>query len=451
MIKKTLGEIATFVSGGIEERFQDLPICGASIDTRKIIADNLFIPLKGENTDGHQYVMKAFAAGAAASLWEHHIENPPKDVPLIFVDDALSALQLLAKEYLSTLPSVVIGITGSNGKTSTKDLIAAVLSQTFSVHKTEGNYNNHIGLPLTVLMAPQYCEVLILEMGMSSKGEIAFLSKLAQPHITVITNIGESHLLDLGSREAIADAKCEIIEGATGDSVLFYNGDEPLLEERLTPLSQKQSFGVSSKNDFYPEDVSIDTEGTSFTVSEHKLFIPILGEHNIMNALAAIGVAREFNMSWEEIKIGLSKAKLTNMRNELVKGAHGEYILNDAYNASPTSMRAAIKLTQDLKNFNRKFAVLGDMLELGDDEINYHREIGAFLDPNEIDMVYTYGNLGQYIAEGALPHFQTDQVCHFADKNALGEALQSKVQADDLILFKASRGLHFEDVIEKLK
>ncbi len=285
---------------------------------------------------------------------------------------------------------------------------------------------------------------------MSSKGEIAFLSRLAQPHITVITNIGESHLLDLGSREAIADAKCEIIEGATGDSVLFYNGDEPLLEERLTPLSQKQSFGANSKNDFYPEDISTGTDGMTFTVSEHELFIPILGEHNILNALAAIGVAREFNMSWQEIRIGLSQAKLTNMRNELIKGAHGEYILSDAYNASPSSMRAAIKLMQDLKNFNRKIAVLGDMLELGDDEIDYHREIGAFLDPNEIDMLYTYGDLGWYIAEGAMPHFKTEQICHFADKNALIEALQNQVQANDLVLFKASRGMRFEEIIEKL-
>ncbi len=451
MINKTLGEIAALIAGEVDEKFQDVKISGVSKDTRTIEKGNLYIPLRGENMDGHQYVIQAFSAGATAALWENSVENPPKNVPLLFVDDALEALQDLAKEYLARLSAVVIGITGSNGKTTTKDLIATLLGQTFTIHKTSGNYNNHIGLPLTVLSAPKDCEALILEMGMSAKGEISFLSKLARPHIAVITNVGESHMKDLGSREGIADAKCEIVDGLQEDGVLFYNGDEPLLQERLTMISRRQSFGSEATNDYFPEHVKIEAEGTSFSVSEHELFLPVLGEHNVLNAVAAIAVANEFNMSWEEIATGLKQVKLTNMRSELLQGKKDEIILNDAYNASPTSMRAAIKLTQSLRNFNRKIVVLGDMLELGSNEEAFHEEIGNMLDPQEIDFVFTVGKLGKFIADAALNKFPQDRVFHFDNSEELAKQLKDISAANDLILFKASRGMKLETIIETLQ
>jgi len=450
MIKKTLSEIASYLDGEVDEKFQDIVINGVATDTRAIASGNLFLPLKGENTDGHRYVMDAFAGGAVASLWDRDHENPPSDVPLIFVDDALVALQDLAKAYLKSLSVVTIGITGSNGKTTTKDITAALLSQTFSVHKTQGNFNSHIGLPLTILATPANCEVLILEMGMNQRGEIEFLSKLAEPHIAAITNIGESHLQDLGSREAIADAKCEIVSGLIDDGILFYHGDEVLLRERLNTISNKQSFGMSVKNDFYPEEIKFERDGTAFTISERELFLPVLGEHNVLNAIVAIGIALEFNMTWEAIADGLRQVKLTNMRSEFVAGANGETLLNDAYNASPTSMRAALKLTAALSGFQRKFVVLGDMLELGEDEVNFHREIGELLDVEKFYQVYTYGELGKHIAEGARKHFPESRVLHFNDKEQLVQQLKVVTQKNDLVLVKASRGMRLEEVINAL-
>ena len=204
-------------------------IAGVSIDSRKVTTDNLFVPLRGEKVDGHRYVEKVRDQGAAASLWQKDVPNPPKNIPIIIVENTEVALQELARAYRQQLNVRVIGVTGSNGKTTTKDMTAALLATTYKVHKTSGNFNNHLGLPLTILSMDEDTDVAVLEMGMSSRGEIEFLSKLARPDLAIITNIGESHLLDLGSREEIANAKLEIIEGLAGGGTLIYYGDEPLL------------------------------------------------------------------------------------------------------------------------------------------------------------------------------------------------------------------------------
>ena len=453
MIKRTLAEIAAMVDGQIHDSMKEVVVAGVTTDTRKITNANLFVPLQGEKSNGHDHVQQAFEQGASASFWEHSQPNPPKGAALVFVDDSLKALQQLAKAYLNELDTKVIGITGSNGKTTTKDMTASILGTKYRVHKTSGNFNNHIGLPLTVLSAPQDTEMLILEMGMSSRGEISLLSKIGQPDAAIITNIGESHLLDLGSREGIADAKMEIVEGLKPDGVLIYNGDEPLLINRVTDLEiRKISFGRSLTNDYYPLKIESGQDDMKFTIEkegQHEFLLPVLGTHNVLNSMAAIAVGREMGVSFDEIAKGLSELKLTNMRMEVTFGAKGEKIINDAYNASPTSMKAAIELVKAMTDATKKILVLGDMLELGPEEAAYHYKMGELI-TEEIDYVLAYGELSANLAEGAKGNLGAERVFHFDDKQALVQKLKELTEPHALVLVKASRGMRLEEVVGAL-
>lgn len=453
MIKRTLAEIAAMVDGQIHDSMKEVVVAGVTTDTRKITNANLFVPLQGEKSNGHDHVQQAFEQGASASFWEHNQPNPPEGAALVFVDDSLKALQQLAKAYLNELDTKVIGITGSNGKTTTKDMTASILGTKYRVHKTSGNFNNHIGLPLTVLSAPEDTEMLILEMGMSSRGEISLLSKIGQPDAAIITNIGESHLLDLGSREGIADAKMEIVEGLKPDGVLIYNGDEPLLINRVTDLEiRKISFGRSLTNDYYPLKIESGQDDMKFTIEkegQHEFLLPVLGTHNVLNSMAAIAVGREMGVSFDEIAKGLSELKLTNMRMEVTFGAKGEKIINDAYNASPTSMKAAIELVKAMTDATKKILVLGDMLELGPEEAAYHYKMGELI-TEEIDYVLAYGELSANLAEGAKGNLGAERVFHFDDKQALVQKLKELTEPRALVLVKASRGMRLEEVVGAL-
>lgn len=453
MIKRTLAQIASMLEMDCQER-ADLNINGVSIDSRKVKAGNLFVPFKGDNVDGHAYVEKAIENGAVATLWEKGVPNPPAGLPILYVDNTLTALQTIAEKYLQEVSPIVIGITGSNGKTTTKDMTASVLAQKYKVHKTEGNFNNHLGLPLTILNMEENVEVAVLEMGMSGKGEIELLSKLAKPHVAVITNIGESHLLDLGSREGIAEAKLEILAGLKENGVLVFNGDEPLLRNRLDQQALKvRSFGRSKQNTIYPLHIVAGDENTRFTTNtiQEEMMIPVLGHHNVLNALAAISVATELQVSPDLIRKGLSELKITGMRMEMVVGAKGEKIINDAYNASPTAMKAAIELVSELPGFQNKYLVLGDMLELGAEEVAFHQMIGESIKPHAIQKLFTYGKLGQHIAEGARKIMGDESVFSFQDKQELIAELKKHIQENDLVLVKASRGMRLEEVVQALQ
>ncbi|MCY7782217.1 MULTISPECIES: UDP-N-acetylmuramoyl-tripeptide--D-alanyl-D-alanine ligase [unclassified Bacillus (in: firmicutes)] len=451
MIKRTVKNIAEMVKGTLTNpQHEQTVIHGVSTDTRKLEQDQLFIPLKGEHFNGHTFVPQAFEAGVAAVLWDRSEPNPPENQAVILVDDTLSALQKLAKAYLRELGTRVIGVTGSNGKTTTKDMIHAVLGTRYRVHKTGGNFNNHIGLPLTVLAMPEDTEIAVLEMGMSAKGEIDLLSRLANPEVAVITNIGESHMQELGSREGIAEAKLEIINGLKEDGVLIYIGDEPLLQNEYS--CQTKTYGTGSQNDYQLQDVSQSEAGTHFTIKgmEKTFFIPILGKHNVMNAMAAVAAGVYFGITPDDVAKGLSGLKVTGMRLELIKTDSGISIINDAYNASPTSMKAAIQLTESLEGYGKKMLVLGDMLELGDLEETFHKECGAVISPEKIDRVFTYGKLGAFIAEGARKHFEKERVSHFTEKKDLLQAVKEHASKGDLILFKASRGMKLEEIVKDL-
>lgn len=456
MINRTLKQIASMLK--VEDdlgHFSDLLVQGVCIDSRKIQKGNLFIPLKGEHMDGHRFVEASIQQGAAAALWQRDVPNPPVNLPIILVDHTEMALQELARRYRDELKVKVVGITGSNGKTTTKDMTASLLSLKYKVQKTEGNYNNHIGLPLTILSLDEDTEIAVLEMGMSAKGEIEFLSKLSRPNLVIITNIGESHLLDLGSREGIADAKTEIIAGLQDQGLIIYNGDEPLLNDRLQKYAQKWSlhtFGQNNHNTIYPTQIKQNNDGSIFSINQHNgtFLLPVLGNHNILNALAAMLTAHFLQIPYDEMNEGLKGLKLTNMRMEIVEGEKGERIINDAYNASPTSMRAAMELVANLNGFPNKILVLGDMLELGPNEELFHLEIGQSLNSEKINYVFTYGKLGQFIAEGAKTTLPQDKVFHFTDKKELTEKVKEYSNNETLILVKASRGMRLEEVVHSL-
>jgi UDP-N-acetylmuramoyl-tripeptide--D-alanyl-D-alanine ligase len=289
---------------------------------------------------------------------------------------------------------------------------------------------------------------------MSSRGEIALLSAIGQPDIAIITNIGESHLLDLGSREGIADAKMEIVEGLKKNGTLIYHGDEPLLVSRVSKRNYQQiTFGSSMTNDYYPVqsksgenemEFTIDVEGT------HSFVLPLLGNHNVLNALSAIAAGKTMGLSWDQIAKGLAEVKLSNMRMEMLVGARGEKIINDAYNASPTSVKAAIELVKGLTGADRKILVLGDMLELGPEEEMYHSKMGELI-TEEIDYVFTYGNLAEKIAESATENLGKERVYHFNDKDQLSLKLKEMIDQHSIVLVKASRGMKLEEVVRNLQ
>jgi len=460
VINKTLGEMAIMCGGTINhEQDRHKVIQGVITDSRHIAVGCLFVPIVGERYDGHDFVLKGLESGAGAALWQRDRGECP-DGSVIEVDDTLVALQLLAKAYLKEVSCKVVGITGSNGKTTTKDMVFALLDTTYKVHKTEGNFNNHIGLPLTILSMDSDVDIVVLEMGMSGREEIETLSSIAQPDVALITNIGESHLLQLGSRKEIARAKLEIVSGLKSGGLLIYNGDEPLIPEVLAELQADKpsdlhtfTFGLDSNSDDYPTGMMFLSKGIIFTSYVHKdlgIDLPLFGRHNVVNCLAALAVARFFNISDEFIKQGLSQLQLTGMRIEHVVSARGLNLLNDAYNASPTSMKAAIDVLESMKGYRRKIAVLGDMLELGSQEKEYHAEIGTYVTSDKINVLYTYGPLSTYIAEAARVNLPEADVHAFTDKAALINHLVEQIHPKDIVLVKASRGMKLEEVVNAL-
>jgi UDP-N-acetylmuramoyl-tripeptide--D-alanyl-D-alanine ligase len=458
MISRTLQQISDMLGLGTVSSSGEINIHGISTDTRSMQPGSLFVPLIGDHFDGHAYAAEAYCNGAAAALWQDDRPNPPEGMPIIRVTDTLTALQQLAKSYRKQLPVHIIGITGSNGKTTTKDLVAAVLGSTYQVHKTKGNFNNHIGLPLTMLQLEETTQFAVLEMGMSGRGEIEFLSELAEPEAAIITMIGESHMLQLGSREEIARAKVEIISGMPSGGLFVSNGDEPLIDmalaERSLPAELRRiRFGSAAGNDLYPTAIRMDADGTYFEINAPEypeLYIPLLGMHNVINALAAIAIGEAFGVTPQATCAGLRSLQMTSMRIEKLTAASGLTVLNDAYNASPASMRAAIVLTEQLSGFGRKFVVLGDMLELGEHEEQFHRGIGAMLSPDRVDYVFTFGRLGRFIADEAMKTFPKERVRAFDDKEQLTAELATLVQAQDIVLVKGSRGMRMELVVRDL-
>ncbi|MGG1575778.1 UDP-N-acetylmuramoyl-tripeptide--D-alanyl-D-alanine ligase [Fictibacillus sp. NRS-1165] len=444
---KELTGICISTSGNIENTV----IQGVTKDSRQPSPQSLYIPISGEKFDGHNFVMQAIEQGAVASLWKRGTPVPQgleSSFPLLFVDDTVEALQKMAKLYLKKVKPVVIGVTGSNGKTTTKDLLEAVISTTFKTHKTQGNYNNHIGLPLTILSMENDTEVIILEMGMSNFGEISLLSKLSEPDLAIVTNIGESHIEYLGSREGIAKAKLEIKDGLKESGLLIVDGDEPLLQHLSSHNVLKCGYGedctVKIVNQEGDEDgFTFELEGENMVYS-----LPLLGTHNVKNAAYAIAVGHYLNIEDSMINEGLKNLMLTNMRLEKYRGLNGALLINDAYNASPTSMAAAIEAVKALNNYKRKVVVLGDMYELGPSEEEMHRGVAKHIDDTITDVI-AVGEKGKWIGEEVLKKGEPSiNVAIFTKKEEASDAVRSLLSPEAVVLFKASRGLALETIIK---
>lgn len=460
MIQATIDQLVKMTEGELLAGDPAKIIEGVSTDSRAKQSGRLFVPLIGDKFDAHEFVPQAIANGASAVLWNNNRPVPTETdsaVAYIGVDDTLIALQRLAKAYRKTLSAVVIGVTGSNGKTSTKDLITTVLSEKFQVQKTQGNLNNHIGLPLMVLSLNSETEVAVLEMGMSAIGEIALLADIANPSIGVITNIGEAHIEYLGTRARIADAKFELIEALPADGMALLFGDEPLLRQlnEKIPCPVKW-FGFDVNNDIR----AVNSKTHGLTGTEFQLEgetasyrIPVPGLHQVGNALAAIGLAKQLGMTEDEIRVGLSKAALSGMRLEVMPLAAGGFVVNDAYNASPTSMKAALHMLAETSDSDCRIAALGDMLELGSMAHEMHRDVGRLIGELKIDAVVLVGQFAPDVADGVRSAGWQETQIFIADTkeqastyiNRLASAKQHPV-----VLVKASRGMKMEEVVSGL-
>lgn len=422
-------------------------------DSRKEVKDSLFVPIVGEHFDGHQFAEQAVENGAVALFWNEERELPstlPGDFPVFLVKDTLDSLQKLASLYRDQINPIVVGITGSNGKTTTKDLVTTVLKSKYITHSTKGNYNNHIGLPLTILSMSRDTEVLVLEMGMSNFGEIDLLSRIARPNFAIITNIGESHIEFLGSREGIAKAKMEIINGLQDNGTIIIDGDEELLKS----LHQKPKVikcGFKERNDFKIEDSKVTSKETIFKLSDGATYhIPLLGKHHAKNACYAIALAYCVGINAKQRQQALKFVQHTSMRFELLKGKNEVSIINDAYNASPTSMKAAIKVVKELNGFKDKVLVLGDVLELGEFSKSLHETVAEAIG-EPITTVFTFGTMSKVISDKVKKDKGNKiKTAHFDTKEELMEALQPFLNNQSLVLFKASRGLKFESFVNEL-
>ncbi len=452
-MKKALKDIAAWLKIR-EQQFEDVIVSGISIDTRTIQQGDLFVPFRGEAVNGHKFVEQAFEKGAAASLWLEDEPNPPAGLPLIFVENAEQALQKMAIAYRSEHNATFIGITGSNGKTSTKDIVAGALSPYYKVQKTIGNFNNELGLPITILQLDEDTEFSILEMGMSGFGEIEILTRIARPHLAIITNIGEAHMQDLGSRAGIAQAKYEITKGLLDDGVLFYDGDEPLLRELVAEdgYTEAMAFGFGDDNDLVAYDIETTETGSKFSVKgmiEGDFFISVLGKHQVKNTLNAMLVCKALNLSDVQIREALEHVQLTDMRMQLVQGAGDILFINDAYNAAPTSMKAAIEFIASTQMRSDKWLVLGDMLELGEDEQAFHEEIADWIDVNEIARVCLFGPRMKWLATKLANKFDaTHMIYSETDYEGIISYLKEHATDESLVLLKGSRGMKLETILK---
>ena len=458
-----LSEIAAPLNGTYNK---DAEFCGVCIDTRKITKNCLFVCIKGERFDAHQFAEEALEKGAAAVMVH---ENVDLSGAYIKVDDTSKALLALGGYYRNLFNIPVVALTGSVGKTTTKEFTSLVVSSKYKTIKTQGNLNNEIGLPQTLFQIDDDTEAAVVEMVMNHFGEIHRLVNATRPTLALITNIGVSHIENLGSREGILKAKLEILDGLSEGAPLIINGDNDMLStvlhnDEICSKYNVISFGIKNKFNYNAENIKEENGSTFFdvvyTVSKQidetdgvkaefslrrqKITIPTVGIHNVYNALAAFAVGITLNIEPEKIATALSSYVPTGMRQRL-NTVGGRICIEDCYNASPDSMRASLGTLGNM-NANKKIAVLGDMLELGDYSKEAHLSVGKMAGENNIDCVLAFGNNAKYYISAAKENGVKDAVL-FDDKTKLSDYLASLAQDGDAVLFKGSRGMKLEDVM----
>lgn len=431
----------------------NLEILSVSTNSKTASKGSLFIPIRGEKMDGHQFIESAFANGAVATFTSMH-DFANSDKTYIRVDDTLKAMQDLASYYRGKFDIPVIGITGSVGKTSTKEMIASVLSSCLNVAKTAGNLNGQIGLPQTILDIEKKHEVAIVEMGISMFSEMEKLSKIARPNFAVMTNIGVTHIENLKTRENILKEKLHIADTLTEGSVLFLNGDDELLGG-IDSLGRFKvvTFGMGEGSDIKAENVRTDGDHTCFDVVHNGLHenvtIPVVGVHNVYNALVAIGLGLEMGLPMSKIKLGLLRYENLNMRQQIHR-LEKFTVIDDSYNASPDSMQSALNVLDQVAVKGRKIAVLADMLELGDISKEKHFNLGKEAANHNIDILVTVGTEAKYIAKGARSFSETMRVIECESNCEAQNYLKEIVKKGDNILVKGSRGMHMEQIAQFL-
>lgn len=454
MKEVSIAEILSATSGTLLSGDTNAIVSSVVCDSRKVTPGALFVPLVGNNVDGHDFIDDAFEHGAAVSFVKTgYRKNKDKIGALIEVDDTLKAMQDLAKYYRKKFALSIIGVTGSVGKTTTKEMIAAVLSSVMKVFKTKENYNGQIGVPLTIFELDDTYEIAIIEMGISQIGEMEKLADIVNPDIGVITNIGVSHLENFKTIENTCDEKLKIMKNPNG--ILYLNGDSPVLAKKgENSKCMTVYFGINGDYAYKCQDICSGECTTEFTLTTAKfretVCIPCLGMHNVYNALAAIGIALQLGIHLEDVKNGLKSFKNVGMRQQILSLSRGINVIDDSYNASPDSMKSAINVLKSVGT-ERKIVVMADMLELGKNSARFHYDIGRYIAIEGIDILIAIGTQAQNTVAGVCSVNQKTKAYNCANNQEALGLLQNMIENNDSVLVKGSRSTHTEEIVQKLK
>jgi len=470
--------------GGILDGPANVKVRGYSIDTRTLDPGDLFFAIKGPHFDGHHFIAPAFEKGAAGVVVEENfglqladfgfgentqaqagppnpqsaIRNPKPRGPIIRVKSTIDALQKLAREVRRRWGMPIIGVTGSAGKTTTKEMIANVLGKKFTVLRSVGNLNNEFGLPLCLLRAERYQNIAVLEMGMSAKGEIRKLASIAEPNAGVITNVNPVHLEFFKSVDEIAEAKAELLEGLHDPKTAYLNNDDSRVRAMARQFNGKiVTYGIKAVASFKVQQVQdLGLDGTAFTVHHGRkdvnFVLPLLGQHNVANGLAAIAVGATHEMPWEQIREAISETKPEKMRGQVIKFREGFAVIDDSYNSNPRALSEMIRFLAKLQGYQRKILVAGEMLELGREGPELHRSCGREAARAGVNLIVGVQGLAQQILEGAAEAgMDRSQLKFVPNAVETGELLAGTVQKDDVLLVKGSRGVKLDQAINLLR
>ncbi len=430
------------------------PLAGVCTDSRAIKAGELFVAIRGENFDGHRFVRSALQKGAAAALvdksWFHE-QADPRNAPLLVADDALTAYQDIARYYRKKLNPRVVALTGSAGKTTCKEFIYAVLAQKWRVLRNQKSFNNHVGVPATLLRLEPEHEILVAELGASGFGEIERLGELVEPDVCLLLNIGYAHLEFFKSLQGVTRAKMEIFAHAARDGVAVINADDEILARQDYPLPMLITFGVEQPSDVRAQKLHCDALGRyGFRLEGQEIQLSIPGRHNVYNAIAAAAIGKQFDVPMQDIKRALESVDFVEHRMNVTRVC--DYIIiDDAYNANPGSCRAALTTLADMRipHGARRIAVLGDMLELGPFSEKEHEKLADVAQQNGVDALFLYGDLSRATARRAAALGLSAR--HFENQDELVAELRTLAAPNDLILIKGSRSMHMERIIDALK
>ncbi len=457
MINNTIQTIHSMMDGIIHynQIEPSAQIHGVCMDSRQYTKSNLFIAMEGETIDSHQFIEQLEAKGCPLFILTN-ADYAPRNAAYIIVEDAIVALQQLAKNYRASLPTTIIGITGSNGKTSCKDLLAAALSSTYKTQKTQGNKNNEIGVPLTLLSLAWDCEIAVVEMGMEKPGDIEFLNDIVQQNHGILTNVGDAHLLYMKTKENIAKEKLHIIDPLQSTSLFTYCGDDACISSVLQPNMNHLNmsiltYGQQQSNDLYLTSLNQTKDGISFQTNQSAFTftIEILGKHQAINALGVIALCYHLGLNDSQIQAGFKNLEATSMRNELMNIRQCS-ILNDSYKSNPQSALAALE-TFALFISPYKIAVMADMLELGERTQSIHEQFGKNMAAYDVDEILCYGSLSEYVVKGYKKGSGKANIQIFTSHNEIATYLKGYLHKECMILFKGSRGMALDVVIEQLK